>query len=299
MNIYHLYIKTHSISGLQYLGITKKSNPHSYTGSGHYWKRHLHQHGKLYTTTIIQTCYTLTAIAEWGLYYSKLWNIADSKKWANLVPEAGYGRTDNKNKVVAKDENGNIIQIDTKDFYTNKQKYTGHTANQITLIDPLTNQKVRTHKNDTRLLSGELVSHKKGMTTVKNIKTGETFNISTNDPMLNSPDIVGINKGMAVFIDIHSGKKIRAPIDDPRRISGELIHENQGKKKPRVLCNFCNKDIGINNISYHESSCILNPHRTIRKLKPLDKIECTNCGRFIAKTQYKSHCTSCIKKLST
>jgi len=85
-----LYQKTHNETGLMYLGKTS-NNPFSYKGSGKYWKRHLAKHGKDVSTKILYTSDSLKDIQKVGLYYSKLWNIVESKKWANLVNENGQG----------------------------------------------------------------------------------------------------------------------------------------------------------------------------------------------------------------
>jgi hypothetical protein len=90
MTIY-LYKKTHRITGLQYLGKTTSTDPHSYTGSGKYWKSHLHKHGFTYDTEILKECTTNDEVKYWGEYYSKLWNIVESTAWANLKPESGDG----------------------------------------------------------------------------------------------------------------------------------------------------------------------------------------------------------------
>ena len=89
--IIYLYIKTHNKTGLKYLGKTSASNPHSYTGSGTDWKLHLKEHGQDYTTEIIQEWHTNQELNQWGRYYSKLWNVAESSKWANRIPETGGG----------------------------------------------------------------------------------------------------------------------------------------------------------------------------------------------------------------
>lgn len=93
MNIY-LYKKTHNITGLKYLGKTKSKNPHKYTGSGTYWKNHLKVHGDNITTEIIKECYSVEELKEWGTYYSILWDIVESKEWANLTIEDGSGGRD-------------------------------------------------------------------------------------------------------------------------------------------------------------------------------------------------------------
>lgn len=84
-------VKTHQKTGLNYLCQTTNKNPHKYKGSGKYWKLHLNVHGSDVDTHIIMKCYTKAALREWGLYYSKLWSVVKSKKWANMMPEAGDG----------------------------------------------------------------------------------------------------------------------------------------------------------------------------------------------------------------
>lgn len=91
MTIY-LYVKTHNKTGLKYLGKTESTDPHKYPGSGKYWKLHLKKHGKDYTTEIIKECSSKEELLEWGLYYSRLWNVVESAGWANLKEETGDAR---------------------------------------------------------------------------------------------------------------------------------------------------------------------------------------------------------------
>ena len=90
MTIY-LYVKTHNITSLKYLGQTSSKNPHSYSGSGVYWKQHLKKHGSDYRTEILRECQTKEELKEWGLYYSELWNVVECDTWANLKIEQGDG----------------------------------------------------------------------------------------------------------------------------------------------------------------------------------------------------------------
>lgn len=94
MTIYYLYVKTHKVTGLNYLGFTSSKDPHKYTGSGKYWNLHLQKHGCDYDTKILHRCISKSAIKAWGLYYSKLWSIVKSTKWANLKEENGDGGFD-------------------------------------------------------------------------------------------------------------------------------------------------------------------------------------------------------------
>ena len=91
MTIYYLMIKTHKKTGLNYLCQTTRKDYSAYQGSGIHWKRHIKKHGYEVDTVVIQRCYTKTALASWGLFYSNLWSVVDSNKWANLKPEEGDG----------------------------------------------------------------------------------------------------------------------------------------------------------------------------------------------------------------
>jgi hypothetical protein len=87
---YYLYVKTHNQTGLKYLGKTI-ANPYIYKGSGVYWQNHLKKHGIDISTEIIRECQTESELIHWGRYYSNLWNVVESKEWANLISEEGPG----------------------------------------------------------------------------------------------------------------------------------------------------------------------------------------------------------------
>lgn len=88
--IYKIYVKTHAVTGLKYLGQTV-NNPFAYLGSGVYWKKHLNKHGPDHHTEVIHECHSKEELREWGLFYSRLWNIVESDDWANLKEEQGDG----------------------------------------------------------------------------------------------------------------------------------------------------------------------------------------------------------------
>lgn len=90
MTIY-LYKKTHSKTGLQYLGKTVFNDPHKYQGSGKRWMHHINKHGYDVKTEILRECTTNDEVKEWGQYFSKLWNIVESEDWANIREESGDG----------------------------------------------------------------------------------------------------------------------------------------------------------------------------------------------------------------
>jgi hypothetical protein len=90
MQLLTQYKKTHRITGLKYLGYTSQ-DPVTYTGSGKYWARHIKVHGYNVDTEILCQTTDKTKIKDLGLYYSNLWNIVESKDWANLKNECGSG----------------------------------------------------------------------------------------------------------------------------------------------------------------------------------------------------------------
>jgi hypothetical protein len=90
MTIY-LYKKTHNKTGLNYLGKTTSSDPHSYQGSGIRWRNHINIHGYDVTTEILKVCSSEEELRYWGIYYSSLWNVVESENWANLMEENGAG----------------------------------------------------------------------------------------------------------------------------------------------------------------------------------------------------------------
>ena len=87
---YYLYLKTHNKTDLKYFGQTVQ-NPFQYKGSGTRWTNHLRKHGNNVDTKIIAECSTKEELKELGVYYSKLWNIVESKEFANCTIEEGTG----------------------------------------------------------------------------------------------------------------------------------------------------------------------------------------------------------------
>jgi hypothetical protein len=87
--MYYLYLKKHNVSGLKYLGITKR-NPSTYPGSGKHWKAHLKKYGNDVSTEILFETECKDLLAERGLQLSIEWDIVKSREFANLVNEAGY-----------------------------------------------------------------------------------------------------------------------------------------------------------------------------------------------------------------
>lgn len=88
--MFYLYVKTHLKTGLKYLGKTEQ-NPYTYRGSGNRWINHITKHGYDVWTNIVFQTEIKEELKQMGIYYSTLWNIVDSKEWANLRIEEGDG----------------------------------------------------------------------------------------------------------------------------------------------------------------------------------------------------------------
>jgi hypothetical protein len=94
--MYNLYLKEHNITGMKYLGYTKREDYDIYTGSGKRWLRHISKHGYDVTTTLLGSYESEEDLKENGIKYSLLWNVVDNEDFANLKTEEGvsgiYGK---------------------------------------------------------------------------------------------------------------------------------------------------------------------------------------------------------------
>ena len=86
----YLYLKTHNVTGLKYLGKTTQ-DPFKYKGSGKKWKNHIKKHGNDVTTKILGAYNTIDEFKLCSLSISDKYDIVNSDEWANLRPENGDG----------------------------------------------------------------------------------------------------------------------------------------------------------------------------------------------------------------
>jgi len=95
MSIYvptYLYVKHHSVTGLKYFGMTTRTDPIKYLGSGKYWRSHTKKHGVTFVETLwLKLFDTQELLTDFALLFSEHWDIANSNDWANLIPENGVG----------------------------------------------------------------------------------------------------------------------------------------------------------------------------------------------------------------
>lgn len=99
MKKYKLMIKTHNITGLKYLCITKKDNWEKYTGSGVRWKKHLQKHGNDISTELLYSSDDYNDFLMHCYFYSDMFEVSINEEFANLIPEYGYGNGTNKSNL--------------------------------------------------------------------------------------------------------------------------------------------------------------------------------------------------------
>lgn len=74
--MYYLYVKTHNITGLKYLGQTKQ-NPFKYKGSGTYWLRHIKKYGNDISTEILLETENFEELSKQGKQHSLKLNVVN------------------------------------------------------------------------------------------------------------------------------------------------------------------------------------------------------------------------------
>ena len=97
-----LYLKRHRDTKLFYFGKTVRSNPVQYNGSGKYWKNHLKKYGKNIETVWYEKFYDIQELVDFALAFSEIFDITNSKLFANLCEENGLDGGDPGKKATIK-----------------------------------------------------------------------------------------------------------------------------------------------------------------------------------------------------
>lgn len=86
----YLMIKKHKTTGLKYFCKTVGKSPYKYKGSGVFWNRHIKKYGKDDVETIWCKLFVdQNELTDFALAFSELFDIVESKEWANLIVEDG------------------------------------------------------------------------------------------------------------------------------------------------------------------------------------------------------------------
>lgn len=251
----YLYLKTHNVTGLKYLGKTNNPDPHKYLGSGTYWRRHLNKHGKNFHTQILLATDNKDEIRDTGIFFSRLWNIIESKEFANHQEEKGDGVSSH----FARNENYRRLSNGTHPF-CNKD----HNAK----IKEKRNATIKKNKSH-NFLGGELQKQRVADRT-HHLLSGEIQRRS-------SQKLARENKlwvqNFRMVVDIY-GVKHQVQVNEYDPNSKEYAHINslEGKKRlgkstqktdkqlkylaAKLVCPHCNKNGNVSNMKrWHFDNC--------------------------------------------
>ena len=85
----YIYVKEHNETGLKYFGKTCKENYVKYRGSGIRWTHHINKYGYDVSTKLLGIYDNQEECVIFCLAFSKINNIVQCNKWANLIDENG------------------------------------------------------------------------------------------------------------------------------------------------------------------------------------------------------------------
>jgi hypothetical protein len=93
--MYYLLIKEIEQTGLKYLCKRKQykdpTDHIKYKGSGKLWRRIIKSHPEYTIKTTVLGLFSSEELKDKGEYYSDIFNVVESKEWANLIKEVGDG----------------------------------------------------------------------------------------------------------------------------------------------------------------------------------------------------------------
>lgn len=211
----YLYLKEHKITGMKYLGMTSAADPYKYQGSGKYWRNHLAKHGTLIETIILFKSEDKTKIKEKGKFYSELYNVVESKEFANLKIEEGDGGWDFINS-----NNSNYQEL-----YRQNGKKVGASNKGTTSVKDKNGKIFRVTKDDPRIENGELVGATKGKLAAYD-KNDTLHYIDKDDIRLKTGELRSNNAGK-IYITNGVERKLVRP--DSKLPIGWYVGDNREK----------------------------------------------------------------------
>jgi len=110
LTTHNLMVKTHNVTGLKYLcySVREGDDLAEYKGSGTFWRRHLHKHGKDIRTEYLISTEDVDEFKTLAIETSKKFDIVNSSEWANLRIEQGDGGSNSAGKMWLNDGKKNI-----------------------------------------------------------------------------------------------------------------------------------------------------------------------------------------------
>lgn len=325
-----LMIKRHTVTNMRYFCKTVNVNSaKSYNGSGVFWLEHLAEHGEEHVVNdwVSEVFYDSDELKDFALSFSELFNIVKSDEWANKKAENGldggfdsektcgidsdgnrhYVYRDDERFVTGelvhwmigrcsvRDKDGNTFNISSDDERIKSGELFGVQWGKVTVKDKDGNT-LSVAINDERYVGGELTHIRTGTVTVRDSE-GNTFSVESDDERLLSGELTHVSAGSTVVKD-KDGNTFRVSLDDERWLSGELVSVALGVQQARTNCQFCNRDISVNNKTNHESTCDSNPDHVKRTFDRASfaQSECRFCQKHVSVSQLSRHEAICEPK---
>ena len=242
----YLYLKTHNITGLKYLGKTEK-DPFKYKGSGKWWLSHLKKYGNNVTTKILLATDDFNDLKNTGIFFSNLWNIVSSAEWANLMKEEGCGG----------DNSGNLDYISI----ANKTRITRSNPEWIkNVLEPI---KILISNSERNTKQSDEWKNTVGK------KVSDEATRRQNDPIWKETTGVIISeKAKKRWANKEYKNKLRNSISATQNCP-------EWKEKNYKKCEFCGNTFSPANYSqHHGDKCSFNMNRIQKEI-----IECPHCGK--------------------
>lgn len=290
MTIYYLYVKTHNITGLKYLGQTKR-NPHTYLGSGTTWTTHLRANGNDISTAVLLSTTCVTERNHWGRYYSNLYRITTAmddygnRIWANRIPETGGGAGRKLGSYTLQERN----KISERQSGEHNSAKTPESRAKRTGVNHWTKQEK--HKGYTHPMKKEENKLKvsAALTGRPSPLKGTRRTQEVCDAI--SSALTGVPKTEKHILRIketHVGFTGKKCTDQHK----EKI-SNKRMTQPKIVCEHCNKEVDLGNYKgYHGDKCKVKTG--VGKYIPL--CECEHCGIQCSPTNYSRwHGPKCKK----
>jgi hypothetical protein len=239
MKLTYIYVKRLP-DGLMYLGKTDR-NPYEYIGSGVKWIRKIRKYKykkKDIETWILHETNSEEDLKKFGKYYSKLFDVVNSKNWANLKDEDGIGGSSGLS-----DKQRLIISKKISESSKNKKKVKCPHCN---IIGHISNMKAWHFDNCKKHVEREKIK------CPHCLKTGNARNMKRWH-FDNCPEFTGIKREGRVFSDQHK-LNMKNPKSEAHKESIRLA--SIGKIYKKIECPHCKKYVGSNNAKrWHFDNC--------------------------------------------
>lgn len=282
MRYYFVYKTTNKINKKFYIGVHATDNlDDNYLGSGKYLADAIQHYGK--------DCFEREILSFHSSYEEALQKeselvtieLVESNDCYNLTlgggkPPLMQGET---HPLFGKSRPDSSKRMTENNPSKGKFAKNSHSFGTLVVYDTTTKKNIRVKKDDTRIITGEVIPINKGKVTVRD-KEGSVFQVAKDDPRYVSGELIHISKGKTrTFSDEEKEQKYKTrrgqkrSVETKKKMSGRTAWNkgktgyktNAGQKiskmlkgnpKPLVKCPHCNKEGGVSVMKrFHFERC--------------------------------------------